>query len=170
MFLHQCCAIFTVRAIFFVRKIVSSDYQLSGLSVHLPACNKSVPTERIFFFLNLIVEDSSKICRESGSFTKIWRVTGNLYDALWAFVITPRLILRRMRNGSDIVEEKIKTSVWYSISFSEYRADNVWKYGTPGMSFGCWIIKDKNAHSEYVTLLFHGNNVFAKAFKCYVYT
>jgi hypothetical protein len=36
------------------------------------------------------------------------------------------------------------------------------------MRFACCITKATDTHSEYVTLLFHGNNGHANAPQCYV--
>jgi len=56
--------------------------------------------------------------------------------------------------------------------------DNVEIRGTAGqatddnivqrMRFACCITKATDTHSEYVTLLFHGNNGHANAPQCYV--
>jgi len=36
------------------------------------------------------------------------------------------------------------------------------------MRFVCWITKNTDARSEYVILLFHGNDGYANAPQCYV--
>jgi hypothetical protein len=39
------------------------------------------------------------------------------------------------------------------------------------MRFACWITKATDTHSEYVIFIaFHGNNCYANAPQCYVYT
>jgi hypothetical protein len=35
------------------------------------------------------------------------------------------------------------------------------------MRFACWITKATDTHSEYVILIFHGNNGYANAPQCY---
>jgi hypothetical protein len=36
------------------------------------------------------------------------------------------------------------------------------------MGFACWITKATGTRSEYIILLFHGNNGYANTPKCYV--
>jgi len=38
------------------------------------------------------------------------------------------------------------------------------------MNTACWTPKATNTHSEYVILLFHGNNGYANASQYYLYT
>jgi hypothetical protein len=42
--------------------------------------------------------------------------------------------------------------------------DTVWC-----MHFACWITKAMNTHTEYVIMLFHGNNGYMNAPQCYSY-
>jgi hypothetical protein len=77
------------------------------------------------------------------------------------------------------VVEKIKTRILCSIAFSQksYRLqDNVEKYCTARqatdyiiqrMRIACWITKVTDTLSEYVILLFDGNNRYANAPQCY---
>jgi hypothetical protein len=37
------------------------------------------------------------------------------------------------------------------------------------MRIACWITKATHTHSEYVTLLFHGNIGYTNAAHCYIY-
>jgi hypothetical protein len=81
------------------------------------------------------------------------------------------------------VVDKIKSDVLCSVTFfrKSYRLrGNVEKYGTAKqateenkirrMRFACWMTKATDTHSDYVIVLFDGNNVYAKAIQCYVYT
>jgi hypothetical protein len=79
------------------------------------------------------------------------------------------------------VVEKIETHILCSTTFSRKSCllcSIVEKYGEAGqatdnntirhMRIACCIPKATNTHSQYVILLFHGNNGYANAPQCYV--
>ena len=98
-------------------------------------------------------------------------------------MILKRLILLIMRNGLDKIEEKMKTHILYTVTFSPWRSCRLYykvekccRAGqttdvnkTRHMGILCWITKAINTHSEYMRLIaFHCNNRCANGPKYYV--
>ena len=94
------------------------------------------------------------------------RITGNLSEDRYTFLIISRSILLRMRTVSKKknVVEKIKTLILCSITFFENHAmyeimtKNTVEHGRPQMAIwhvrnACWVTKATNTHTEYVILI-----------------
>jgi hypothetical protein len=100
--------------------IVVKDVHLSGVlgSSCLSVGSRGttlVPLEG--FSLNLIFEYFSKICRKKLKFHQnLTRITGVLREDL-CLLMTSRIILLRMKNGSEKATEKIGTHILCSRTF-----------------------------------------------------
>ena len=92
------------------------------------------------------------------------RITGTLHEYLYAFMMTSRWILLRMRNISEEFVQKSITHILCSIIFSDNRTVNeiTWKNTVElywpqmtmrRMRIACWITKATSTHSHYVILI-----------------
>jgi hypothetical protein len=87
------------------------------------------------------------------------RMTGNVHEDRYTFLITSRSVRLRMRIVSNKIVEKIKTHIFCSIIFPENRAvyevmwNNTIEQDRPQMKtwrmpIACWIPKATSTHSE----------------------
>jgi len=106
---------------------------------------------------------------------------GTLHEDLCTFMMISRWSLLRVRNIPDKICRENKITILCSITFfftenlavCEVMRENTVVLDRPQMAvrrvrFGCCIIKATNTHSEYVILLFPGNNRFTIASWCYI--
>jgi len=107
------------------------------------------------------------------------RITGNLHEDQYIFLIISRSVFLRTRIIWEKFVEKIETHINVYWPFFDNRAfyeimwKNILEPGRPQikirrMGFACWIIKATNTHPEYVILICHWNNGCKNAPSCHV--
>ena len=146
-----------------VRKTAKWLLASSSLSVRLYAWNNSVPLYG-FSYIFIFWVFTENLSRKFQVSLKSDKNKGTQHKDRYAFFITSRPILLRMRYVSERVFRENQNTYLVFNSFFENRAvfeimlKNTVEPGRPQvimwrMRIACWILRATNAHSEYVTLI-----------------
>jgi len=122
------------------------------------------------------------VLRKFNIYLNLTRITDTLHKDLCAFMILFRALLLRVRNILDRIYRENHKHISCNIFLSDNRARYgiMWKNMIEPdrrhdgiirlMRIAFWLTRDTDTHSEYVILLFAGNNGYSNAPQCCVYT